>query len=138
MHEANTQVTSSVVPESLRLTIFPRFIGTEHMLHFEALVYGWMRRLSEDYTGGHWNFYTLSNGGFYMAPAASADLRILVEGNCFDGKLSPDAAGLVACLFALNQLACETQLTRLVDLYHQVRNFSLDHAQAALICRAID
>lgn len=138
MHEANTQVTSTVVPESQRLSILPKFIGTKHMLRFEGLLYGWMRRLCDEYDGGHWNFYTLSNGGFYMAPALGTELRVQVESNYFDGSLSPDAGGLVACLFALNQLACETELDTHINLYHQVRDFSLDHAQAALICRAID
>lgn len=49
-------------------------------------------RLSEDYNGGFWNFYTLTNGGFYMAPAGDKRMRLEVDGNGFSGEMSADAA----------------------------------------------
>jgi hypothetical protein len=57
------------------------------MLKGEALVYGWLEQLSEDYTGGFWDFYTLSNGGFYMAPSGDKRFDIDVSGNGFTGEL---------------------------------------------------
>lgn len=52
----------------------PAFFGEEHMMNGEGLVFCWLRNLSEDYNGGLWNYYTLSNGGFYMAPATEKTL----------------------------------------------------------------
>lgn len=105
-------------------------------------MYGWLSRLSEDYNGGFWNYYTLTNGGFYMAPATDKALRLVVAGNWFEGELSADAAGIVATLFALGQIAAEIQGTAeadaLIDRYHFLRDFAAEHVEAGLIFRAID
>ena len=73
----------------------------------EPLVYAWLDRLSADYNGGQWDFFELSNGGFYMAPVMPGPLRIDVHGNYYSGTVSADAAGVIATLFALGQLAAE-------------------------------
>ena len=98
--------------------------------------------MSEDYSGSYWHFYTLTNGGFYLAPTSDKLMHISVEGNRFDGEMSADAAGIVATLFALGQLAGEVQGTDsgdvLIDRYYFLRDFALDHAEARLIFKAID
>ncbi|MDT8844009.1 antirestriction protein [Paraburkholderia fungorum] len=68
MTQTLARITSSVVPDELRLNVLPRYLG-RHFLQGEALVYDWAARLCPTYDGGFWNFFTLSNGGFYMAPA---------------------------------------------------------------------
>ena len=92
--------------------------------------------MSEDYNGGYWHFYTLTNGGFYLALASDKPVHISVEGNGFDGEMSADAAGIMATLFALGQLAGEVQGTDsgdvLIDRYYFLRDFALDHAEARL------
>jgi hypothetical protein len=94
-------VTASLVADNHRLTFLPSYFGPRLMMRGEALVYAWLRRLSEDYDGGYWNYYTLTNGGFYMAPKPDKRLRVEVDGNGFSGEMSADAAGIVATLFAL-------------------------------------
>jgi hypothetical protein len=64
-------VTASLVTGEARPDFLPFYFGTRRMLRGEALVYGWMKRLCKSYDGGYWHFYTLSNGGFYMAPDRS-------------------------------------------------------------------
>lgn len=112
------------------------------MMRGESLVYAWLRRLSEDYNGGFWNYYELSNGGFYLAPELTGRLCLEVDGNGYSGELSADAAGIVATLFTLGQLAADNQSTDvadvLIDRYHFLRDFARDHAEAAEIFRAID
>ena len=53
--------------------------------------------------------------------------EIEVDGNGFRGELSADAAGIVANLFALGQLAAEAADTdagdALIDRYHFLRGF---------------
>lgn len=131
-------VAASLVAEGDRLSFLPTFFGERVMLRGESLVYGWMRHLSEDYNGGFWHFYTLSNGGFYMAPATDKRMRLDVEGNGFSGEVSADAAGVVATMFALCQLAAETQDDRIIDLYFLLRAFMKDHPERDLMFRAID
>lgn len=133
-------IAASVVPEDRRLDFLPAFFGPSLMLYGEALVHKWMGRLApRHYGGGLWQFYTLSNGGYYMAPTQPERLRLSVAGNGFDGFLSADAAGVVATLFALGQLtATECEPDRFVELYHTLREFVGDHAEAAFIYRAID
>ncbi|WP_025998482.1 antirestriction protein [Xanthomonas phaseoli] len=123
-------IAASVVPEDKRLDFLPAFFGPSLMLYGEALVYKWMSRLSpRHYSGGLWQFYTLSNGGYYMAPTQPERLRLSMAGNGFDGFMSAD---VVATLFALGQLtATECEPDRFVELYHA-------HAEAAFIYRAID
>lgn len=126
------------VAEADRLDFLPRYFTPRWMLRGESLVYSWMRRLSSDYQGGYWEFYELSNGGFYLALTGQEALRLSVEGNGFDGVVSADAAGIIATLFALNHLACETRSEGIIDLYDALRDFALEHSERASILHAID
>ncbi|WP_111748577.1 antirestriction protein [Salinisphaera orenii] len=130
--------TATPVPDE-RLQFLPNFFGTDQMIFGEALVYGWMDRLSRDYNGGFWTYYELSNGGYYMAPELDCEtVHIRCEGNFFEGYLSPDAAGIVATLHALNRLAWDTRQPRMVDLFDLLRDYAGDHAEGPAIFAAID
>lgn len=135
-------ITASLVTGAQRLDFLPTFFGPRLMMRGELLVYAWLSGLSKDYKGGCWNYYTLTNGGFYMAPATDKAMRLVVAGNWFDGVLSADAAGIVATLFALCQLTSEAGHTdagaSLADRYHFLRDFVASHPEAAAIYRAID
>ncbi len=146
MNEIQEQVPVSVslVAEDNRLDFLPTFFTPRLMMRGEALIYAWMDRLSEDYKGGYWHFYTLSNGGFYLAPALDSPMRVAVAGNWFESELSADAAGIVATFFALGQLASEVQESDsdagdvLIDRYYFLRDFAANHAEGSAIIRAID
>ncbi|EFL84201.2 hypothetical protein HMPREF0326_03252 [Desulfovibrio sp. 3_1_syn3] len=58
----------------------------------EINTYAMLDMLSPDYHGGSWNFYKLSNGGFYMAPSKKRTYRILCNENEYDGTMTSDAA----------------------------------------------
>lgn len=133
-----TPVTASLVSDENRLDFCPTFFGESLMMRGERLVFAYMDRLSSDYDGGYWYFYELSNGGYYMAPAIDSEMQIEVVGNWFSASMSADAAGIVATLFALGQLAAESESDRLIDCYYKLREFALDHAEAGLILGAID
>eukprot|EP01036_Dinobryon_divergens_P039708 gene39708-52392_t len=79
--QANQPVTASLVASNRRLTFLPTYFGPRLMMRGESLVYAWLRRLSEDYNGGFWNYYELSNGGFYLAPELTGRLCLEVDGN---------------------------------------------------------
>lgn len=130
-------ITASLLSEESRMGFLPAFFG-QAMTIGEGLVYCWMRNLSEDYRGGSWDYFKLSNGGFYMAPHTSKKFRVLVACNYFEGELSADAAGIVATLYALCELANRTASDRIVDLYHLLRDYAGEHPDAGQIFAAID
>lgn len=93
----NTQeqpVTASLVAEAQRLDFLPAYFGPRLMMRGEALVYAWLRRLCERYSGAYWHYYTLSDGGFYMAPDLADRLEIEVDGNGFEASCRPTPPAL--------------------------------------------
>jgi hypothetical protein len=130
-------IVASVVPDHQRSAFLPSQLG-RHMITGEALVFGWLDRLCVDYTGGLWDFYSLSNGGFYLAPSQEKPFAIEVPTNGFIGEMSADAAGIVASLFALCDLANRVGEDKMIDQYHWLRDFAIGHAESRSIMGAID
>ncbi len=138
--EIDTQLIISVtlLADQQRLNFLPRHFGRQ-MMAVEQNLYTRLSELSSDYTGGYWNFYDLSNGGCYLAPTAPERMRIVVQGNDFEGTMSADAAGITATLFTLSELSFRFQRAEVLGTrFHQLRDFAADHAEAGLIFRAID
>jgi hypothetical protein len=135
----STIITATLVPESQRTTVTANLFGAYFPLQLEPFVFSMASQLSEDYSGGYWNFYTLSNGGFYMAPDSTGRFQVTSENGseCF---MTADALGLTCCLYAYSHLSfgqgdfAET----CAEQYHKVREFVFAHAEAADIFRAID
>jgi hypothetical protein len=67
--------------------------GMHFPLKLEPAIYKFAEYLSSEYNGGYWHFYTLSNGGFYMAPDDDQPFQVS-SANGWEGKLSADALGL--------------------------------------------
>ena len=133
--------TASVVADKDRLAFLPKFFGLRHMMAGESQVYDWMKALCPSYCGGYWQFFTLSNGGFYMAlddGGRGTHLHLRWSGNGFDGEMSCDAAGVAVTLYALSHLAIETEDERIGELYHLLRDFAAFHAERRSIFAVID
>jgi hypothetical protein len=130
-------VVATRVPENERDHFLYRQMGGSFLL-FEHAVYAMLEHASEDYSGGTWEFYALSNGGFYMAPCADLPLRICSFGNGFEGLLSPDAAGIFACAMALSHLSFRLRDENTSSKFHLLREFHGDHPEAAALFRALD
>lgn len=138
--EIDTQliISATLLADQQRLNFLPRHFGRQ-MMAVEQHLYGRLSELSSDYMGGYWNFYDLSNGGCYLAPTTPERLRIVVQGNDFEGTMSADAAGITATLFTLSELSFRFRHAEVLGTrFHQLRDFAADHAEAALIFRAID
>jgi hypothetical protein len=135
----STIITATLVPVHLRTTVTADLFGTYWPLQLEPFVFSMASRLSEDYSGGYWNFYTLSNGGFYLAPESAGRFNVASENGseCF---MTADALGLTACLYSYSHLSfgqgdfAET----CAEQYHRLREFVFAHVEAADIFRAID
>ncbi|MFT0547022.1 antirestriction protein [Allopusillimonas ginsengisoli] len=141
-------VTYSQVPESERQVFLPTFFGN-HYLKGEMLVYAWAEKLLPEYRGGFWNYYKLSNGGFFIAHSTSKEqVEIRVDTNGYRGQLTPISAGVVVTLFALNHLIAElaqrgTRASldlsdKLTDHYYQLRDFIESLPDASEVYGAID
>ena len=116
-----------------------QLFGLHFPLHFEPFVYATADSLSADYCGGYWDFYRLSNGGFYMAPDADVPFRVRCE-NGFAGDLSADAFGITVCLYAYSRLSFSRLFIAdaCAQHYHWLRDYALDHAEVESILRATD
>ena len=136
-HSNTTQkIEAYRVSDHARIGTLPRHFGSR-MMAFEGKVYDLMGEFVADYDGAFWDFYQLSNGGFYMAPK-TPPVQFSVPTNGFDGRMSADAAGITVCLFALSHLSfdgCDEVFAR---HFHWLRDFALGHAESAKIFAAID
>ena len=131
----NEPVISRLIPTDARLSALPRHFGRLHIL-VESAVFDWMRRLSPEYHGAYWDFFELSNSGFYMAPHVPSPLHVQWPINHFDAALSADAAGIVVCLFTFSDLSFRYEA--IADHFHALRDFACTHAEARTIFEAID
>ena len=113
--------------------------GLHFPLALEPTIYGITDHLAIAYCGGYWQFYELSNSGFYMAPKSESRFYVSCE-NGFGGELSPDALGIVACLYAYSNLSFGEGVfaQRCAEHYHRLREYALVHAEAGAIMAAID
>lgn len=130
-------ITATKVADEDRLNFWLRHVGMAKMLAFERHVYCWMRRLCSHYDGGYWNFYDLSNGGFYIAPADEKKMWLTWPGNYFNDEMSADAAGIVVTLYALNDFA-EQISPAFGEKHRQLYDYIESHPEAQAIYAAID
>ncbi|HEK2843855.1 TPA: antirestriction protein [Proteus mirabilis] len=145
MKNLQNEISATLIMNN-RCEFFYKYFGMNYMVKVESFIYQYMATLSADYDGGWWNFYELSNGGFYISPEIEEDatMRINVSTNYFSNAVSSDAAGIIATLFALGDLAGRlynentSASENMSTLYHLLRDYSLQHDEADLILAAID
>jgi hypothetical protein len=138
--EDPTPVTRHLVPEEQRLAVTAQLFGAHFPLQIEPVIYGITERMAQDYHGGYWQFYTLDNGGFYMAPNDDRVFAVSCD-NYYTGDLSADALGIVACLYAYSHLSFSRNegLGRVCAQHFQwLRAYMYDHPEVAAILGAID
>lgn len=133
----SSTITAVLVPENERLNFLPKmFPGC--FSAGETAVYFFTSKLCSAYNGARWNFYTLSNGGFYMAPALDGYLSVEWEGNAYEGVMKADTLGVTACLFALNYIADVSGDDNVIGNFYKLRDYISAHPESAKIFRAID
>lgn len=132
-------ITKTIVPESERMTAVDRLFGIAYVLKLEPAVFTITESLAMTYTGGYWEFHELSNGGFYMAPRFDTEFAVS-SANGYEGKLSPDALGIAACLYAYSQLSFEGNgfAHTCARHFHLLREYALIHHESAAILAVID
>ena len=133
-------ITRQSVQINLRIKHTAQLFGIHFPLSIEPAIYATAGSIAPEYSGAYWEFYRLSNGGFYMAP----DLDKLYAVRCingYEGKMSADALGITACLYAYSHLSFSGNAAFAevcAEHYHSLRAFMLEHAEASAILSAID
>jgi hypothetical protein len=132
-------ITRELVPEDQRMAVTERLFGINFPLQMEPVIYGITERMAEDYKGGYWDMYTLSNCGFFMAPSGDDVFHVTCD-NMFEGDLSADALGLVACLYAYSHLSFSNSRFARVSAchYHRLREYMFEHPEVKQILGATD
>ena len=131
-------ITNTLCPDQERLNFLPQHVGKQ-FLQYELTVYAQMDTFSKDYQGGVWDFYSLSNGGFYMALKSQSDtIRLKCLSNDFEDHMTTDAASIGVNLFVQNHFAWEFQSERFSKLYYHLRDYALEHSEAGKILAFID
>ncbi len=133
-------ITKKRVTEQKRTSHTARLFGLHFPMRLEPAVYGLTENMSEDYSGSYWDFWELSNGGFYMSPNSHNTFKVSCM-NDYVGEMSADALGITSCLYAYSHLSFgqESQFTdTCAQHYHWLREYSLDHDEAGEIFRAVD
>lgn len=136
---STSNITCHRIPVNQRVSHTARLFGLNFPMRLEASIFNIAGNLASDYNGGLWDFWKLSNGGFYMTPAPDEQFSVSAE-NGYEGIMSGDALGITACLYAYSHLSfgdgafAET----CAEQYHWLREFALDHAEAGSIMQAID
>ncbi len=130
-------ITKTQCSESKRLDFLPHHVGNK-FIQYENLIYAHMRKASKQYDGGYWEYYTLSNGGFYMELQEDERLDMECMGNCYRGEMSAEAASLAVNLCVQNIFAWQVNPARFSDTFHNLRHYASQHQEAREIFGFID
>lgn len=130
------------VPENRRVECASRRFGALFATRVEPAIYSWASALAPLYRGGYWSFFCLSNGGFYMAPAHESLFEVRAP-NGFDGRLSADALGVAACMYAFSHGAFHRDeagagAEACSRHFHLLRDLAIQHRERDAILSVID
>lgn len=132
-------ITCKRIATNQRISHTARLFGLNFPMRLEPFIYAMAEEMGHEYRGGYWQFYKLSNDGFYMAPDSDTQFKVSCE-NGYEGSMSADALGITACLYAYSHLSfgdgafAET----CAQHYHLLRECMLEHTEAGVILQAID
>ncbi|MDP3818294.1 MAG: antirestriction protein [Methylotenera sp.] len=133
-------ITRKLVQNNQRIEVTAELFGMYFPVQLEPYVYSITGNIAFEYNGGYWEFYQLSNGGFYMAPSTDILYQVSCE-NGYEGKLSADSLGITACLYAYSHLSFSNN-PALAEIcaqqYQCLREYMLEHKEVRCILGAID
>jgi hypothetical protein len=133
-------ITRHKVSTNQRIKQTADLFGIRFPLNIEPAIYSATGNIAAEYNGAYWEFYILSNGGFYMAPSSDSLYQVSCD-NDYEGKLSADALGITACLYTYSHLSFSNNMAFAeicANHYHWLRAYMLEHKEASAILSAID
>lgn len=132
-------ISSVLVPDENRVQHTAELFGIHFPMRLEPVVFD-TASMAAEYNGGYWEFYALSNGGFYLAQSTEQRFHLSCP-NGYEVELSADALGIVCCLYAYSLLSFERIQgfsETCAEHYHLLREFMLEHDEAVAMLRVID
>lgn len=137
------------VADSQRLGTLPRYFGPRMFGAAEGAIYNFAQKMFREYRGAGWDYYVKRGSeALILVPAHSPGdglWTVVCEENYAEYRLPSDAAGIVVCLFAYNNLSnwcarhgTENDTERFAGLYHAVLDVAADHPLRGAILRLID
>jgi len=131
-------ITKTRVKDASRLNFLPLFTG-KYFMQYEQLIYRKLLEASQgQYDGGYWDYYTLSNGGFFMELDSQTRFNMQCIDNGYSGQMSAEAASLGVNLCIQNLFAWEINAQIYSKHYYQLRAYAIEHDEAAEILGFID
>lgn len=132
-------ITRVQVHDDQRIELPADLFGIYFPMRLEPFVYAITSKLSDDYSGGYWQFYTISNGAFYIAPDDDGRFAVISE-NGYECFMSADALGITACLYAYSHLSFgeDDFAETCARQYHWLREFMFEHSEVRGILGVID
>lgn len=119
-----------------RLQCLPNLVGDRHMVLLRT-IHDMMSGMTDEDTRGFWNYYTLSNGGFFMAPKSDKTFDISCD-NGFEHEVTADTAGIIACAAAYSHLSMLEDSATFGTAYKLLAHFIFQHRDAGIIRAALD
>lgn len=138
---AQNQIAATQVTDENRLSFWPQQFGSiPQWITLEPHIFGWMDRFCRDYCGGIWNFFTLNNGGAFMAPESENDEKwtLFNSMNGNGAEMSTEAAGIAVCLMTYSHHAMRTECDAMTAHYYRLRDYALSHPESNAIMHIID
>lgn len=136
----NTIITRKKLTTNQRVKHTAKLFGVRFPFNIESAIFSIAGKLSSEYDGAYWEFYSLSNGGFYMAPR----MGNLYAVSCINGykdSMSADALGITACMYAYSHLSFSSDpgfAEVCANHYHRLRAYIFQHEEGSAIFSAID
>ena len=132
-------INAGEIPEAQRAAHVAKLFGAR-FVYVESFVFDTASSLSPDYSGGYSKFIGLCNGGYYQVPTQPKEFRVICA-NGFEGVLSADAFGVTCSLdaYSLLSFSADEAFGQVCgEQFHSLRQYMLDHKEAAGILQAID
>lgn len=129
-----------LIPTNDRIHTTAKFFGDFFPLRLEPFIYHTASRLSADYDGGYWDFYTIKEDCFLMCPDTKETLKLECP-NQFAGTVSADAFGIIVCLYAYSHFSfdCRQESAKVCAwMYYLLKEHAAGHPECEAILRAID
>lgn len=106
-------------------------------IHLENAFFNAMHLFDDTYHGGWWNFFKLSNGGFYVALKDDKQFH-MVSPNGFECDVDANTAGIIVSAFAYSNLSFNPKGGAFGEEYHKLYDFIFQHPEAGMIRAALD
>lgn len=134
-------IKATLVPHDKRSGFLSRYLGNAAFIG-EMRLFQFMDRLCPAYKGAFWEFVELSNGSMFLYPKMSQEkVDCNWPENFSSETVTPEAAGITACLFLFSHLSFELKgdaLEKVCMLYENLREYMYGHPEARQIIALTD